>query len=313
MKYLNAKTLSLGLLCGLAIVGCNKKDKQAEATPETAPEAVVVVDANPNCDDASIKNSLIQELSKQMAGDVETIVADYPNATEIDLVRRTQQRLGDLGVDLQNVRAEGDTCHADIIVTLPVVDVNYADRYFKAQGLPSIAELATEKSLNFADNRLSSAISYQVANGGVSINKPDILSLIAQTISASAYNMAQDENNVNTTGRPAIKIRPLAPSEIARPSATPRPDVASTTTTPATTTTSESSSSSTTTPESQDPLVAEFAEKQKAEKAELATAPTATPTDKAPAKAEPKDSAPTSSKPVEGDAEITIVESDETY
>lgn len=309
MKYLNAKTLSLGLLCSLAIIGCNKKDKQAETAPETAPEAVVVVDANPNCDDASIKNSLIQELSKQMAGDVETIVADYSNAAEIDLVRRTQQRLGDLGVDLQNVRAEGDTCHADIIVTLPVVDVNYADRYFKAQGLPSIAELAAEKSLTFADNRLSSAISYQITNGNVAINKPDILSLIAQTISASAYNMAQDENTVNTAARPAIKVRPLAPSEIARPNATPRPDVAAT----PTTTTSESSSSSTTTPESQDPLVAEFAEKQKAEQAELATAPTATPTDKAPAKAEPKDSAPTTGKPVEGDSEITIIESDETY
>lgn len=230
------KLLTLSLLCGAIMVGCGKKDNQDNDTPAEPPTAQVI----PNCDDASIKNALVRTLAGQIDNQINGLVGGYANSDDIDLSRRTQQRLSELNIDLQNARVNDDSCSIDIIAPLPATDIMYADRYFASQNLASVAERARTLGIDLAsDNRLVIPVKYRIDNGSVSlIDQAPALTLIAETMTASAYAMAQGENRINTNARPAITVTPLEPIQITRPEPT----------TP----------ESTTTPPSQDPLAAEY-------------------------------------------------------
>lgn len=311
----STKILGLGLACTLAVVGCGKKDKETKEQP-TAAETPVATEVVPNCDDASVKNALVRALAGQIDGHINTAMADYPNAESLDLVRRTQQRLSTLSIDLQNAKAEGEVCHIDVIVHLPTVDITYADRYFASVNAPRLSERAAELGVSLDDGgRLTVPVSYKITDGVVDLTEPaPALSIISDAISASAYVMAKGEGRVNTAPRPAVTVRPLQPAEIVRPQPVPRPDVAPT---PAPAAQPAEPSISISRPESQDPLAAQYAEQNPSEVASPAAtpAPEATPAPAAtpvPAATPAPATRPSTPAP-QGDDEITIVETDETY
>lgn len=309
----STKILGLGLACTLAVVGCGKKDKETKEQPAAA-ETPVVTEVTPNCDDASVKNALVRALAGQIDGHINTAMANYPDAESLDLIRRTQQRLSTLSIDLQNAKVEGEVCHIDVIVHLPTVDITYADRYFASVNAPRLSERASELGVNLDDGgRLSIPVSYKVTDGVVDLTEPvPALSIISDAISASAYVMAKGGGRVNTAHRPTVTVHPLQPTEIVRPQPVPRPDAA-----PAPTAQTAEPSISISRPESQDPLAAQYAEQNSSEATspattpapEAAPAPAATP---APT-ATPAPAARPSTRAPQGDDEITIVETDETY
>lgn len=282
---MKAKLLSLTFLSALALIGCDKKEQPKPSEPETVSEAVA-----PNCDDASVKNSLIKALSTQIGNDVNQAMTNYPNASELDLSRRTLQRLSELTLDLQNVKAEGDSCRADMVITLPVVDATYAERHYANNNLPALANQLSQAGLSFNNGYISAPLSYVVAGSTASLKDGmQGLSAIANIMSASAYSMAQDENHINTAARAPIKVRPLEPTPIARPEPLPAPELA------------EPQEQQ---PESQDPLVRQF------EASQNTNNEAATPRAEAP---QPTKTTKTEYAPVDGEGEITIVETDETY
>lgn len=279
MNLLNKKILGISLICGLLMVGCNKKEE-----PKTEPNQNSQTTANTaQCDDASIKNSLVRALSVATNEQVGSLMANYPNADGIDLSRRTQQRLGQISLDLQNVRIDGDSCLADMVVVIPTGDLGHAEAYYQSNDKPGITERSVSQSLTIEQGRISTPVRYTIKEGrAVLTDTPRALALIADIMSASAYHMAQDESRLNTNARPAVNVQPLEPIEVTRPNPVVRePNLNE----------SQASNSSDTDTSSDTNTEASNAASNEASTSR------ATP----------------STPPVEGEGELTIVESNETY
>lgn len=330
---LNRKLIAVSLACALGIIGCdNKKEsKEAPQAPKEETVATGVVENTPKCDDASVKNGLVRALATQINDQINGAVSNFDDIDSAELARRTQQRLSDLGIDLQNAQADGNTCHIDVLVNLPINDTSYANRHFAKTDSPSIAMRASELNITLdSNNRLTIPVSYQLIDGVVTLNQSatPALSMIADVMSASAYVMAKGGGKIDTSARPTISVRPLTPATITPANPQPTQNSANnaagnrtSTSSSNTATNSDNASTSTNTtaretpaqdaPErdSRDPLVQEFREQNAGNddsSRDSTPKPKAEPKSEAP-KAEPKAAAPT------GNDEITIVETDETY
>lgn len=218
----NLKLLTFSLACVLAITACDKKERETK-TP-TQEETVSVVEMVPNCDDASIKNGLVQALASQINGHLDVAVASYNNADSLDLVRKTQQRLSELSLDLENARNEGDVCQINAIINLSANDIKYANRHFEKSGLPSLDEQIANLKATLDNGRLIIPVSYQLVDGKVSLSQAaPALNVVTELMTASAYMMATGAGRVTIT-RPSVTVAPLPPTEITRPDVNPQPD-----------------------------------------------------------------------------------------
>lgn len=293
MKFSTSKLFGLSLVCGLLMVGCNKQETPAQKKDEPKAETTQTQPQTnaPVCDDIGAKNSLVRALSVAVNDEVTGLMSSYKNAEQLDLARRTQQQLGQINLDLQNIRADGDTCLADVVAVVPASDLTYAERYYQANGKPTLAELGQTHSVQMSDGRIVTPVRYTIQDGKASLTEtPSALGFIANVVSASAYLTAQGAGRVNTNARPAVSVQPPPRLETPRPRPVQRePEVA----TPAPSETNNASEN--TNSEPQTPPTA----KPVAPKPETPAADTAKP--------EPKPA------PVEGDGEIAIVETDETY
>ncbi len=291
------RTLAIALTTLLALSACDKK-KDVPTNGEVSTNTSVQPLA-PNCDDASVKNSLVMALSLQTSQDVANLMVNFPDDPMLDLPRQVQQRLANLTLDFQNIRAEGEVCVADMIINLPHTDVGYAQRYYMRNGT-SVELLAQNKGLKLDGTRIVTPVRYSVTNGQAALlDRPNALALVAEIMSASAYMMSQGAGQINTTARPPIRVEPLAP-DFARPAPAPEVVVIPEPVTPSPTVTDEPFSTlednSTThvtphSPTSEKPKATVAAPKPKPPTAAPSVAP---------------------SLPV-GDDEIVVIEGDDTY
>lgn len=223
---LNPKLLALCVAGALAVVGCNQKEKEQKTPSVEAEKPAVVAESAPKCDDASIKNSLVKALATQISTQVDATIAKQPNAGELDLARLISQRLGELGIDLQNANADGNVCHIDVIVNLSANDVKFANQYFASTDQPSIAEQAKEYKISLdKNNRLIIPVNYQVVDGQATIDESSAksLNIIVDTMSASAHAMASGKGTISTATRPAPDVQPLEPVAIPKPASIEQP------------------------------------------------------------------------------------------
>lgn len=224
MNRLAIKSLGVGVLCALTVVGCtDPKDKEKAKQGET-PEVTQI--SNLSCDDASIKNGLLQTLTNKVESHIADGLDDFKGAKDLDLETLVKKRLPDIAVDLQNVRNENGVCLTDLHITLPMADVGYANRHFKKQGEPSVGERADAAGITFNDNAFVSAISYRIDGGEVKLdNSPEVLALVADASSAAAYAIAKDGQD---KPKPAPKVssgdsRQAAPAPTATVKPRPKP------------------------------------------------------------------------------------------
>lgn len=306
MKVLTTKTLGISLMCGVLMAGCTKKEEPAPKKEEPQQATATTTKVAPKCDDVSVKNSLVKALSTATNDQIIALMDSYEGADKLDLARRTQQRLGEVRLDLKDIRVDGEACLAKMVATLPTSDINHAERYYKSASKPNLAELARTHSVELNNGHLSTSIPYTVQNGTANLSEtPSALGFIANLMSASAYHMAKGEGRINTNARPAVTVQPLPPMEVTRPKPAVRePEI------PNTPTPTPPTPSRTATPAPEPSILA-------TEPDMVATPPTTSSVDTAPEPAQavaptPKPKA-TTTAPVEGDDEITIVESDETY
>ncbi len=285
---ISKKTVALFAACTLVLAACDRKNQQQSNEPElNTPPTVVPVALN--CDDASIKNNLVRTLSAELDKSVVALSSNYADAAALELERRARQRVAGFGVDLQRVSEDNGQCVAELHITLPMTDVNYANREFARANKPSLAEQAAALGVTINnDNYIVAPVSYRVTDGAVSLaSTPAVLELLAQLATGSAYALANDEQRVNLAGRPVPTVRPLPPAEIVRPTPVPREETTAPTT------------------DSQDPLVREFQERT-ATNTDSANTGGGTSSNSA---AATQNTAPVTDKSVE----ITIVETDDTY
>lgn len=189
-------TLALIALFVFAINGCSKQPVQ-DSTPEPAPVVI-------NCNDASIKNGLVKALSDRLKQKITEAVADYLDS-ELEIL--AWQRLDDIAIDLQNAHNQDDICQADAIVILPMSDIQNANQYYGKTASPSVAERAISQDIALgADTRFVAPVRYQVVDGTVVLQDGSALpTLIADTLSASAYTMSNTKSKVKAR-KPVVAV-----------------------------------------------------------------------------------------------------------
>lgn len=179
-----APLLLASLFTVVALSGCNQKS-EPPTNGQVATEASLA-----DCDSASIKNSLVRVLSVQTSQDVNEQIVHYRDANKINLPELVQQRLSELNLDFQNISADGDTCQAEMVITLPVNDITAADRYYTSIDAPLSSELASKQSLNLDEyHRIISPIRYTANSGEATLlDHPNALTVVANIMTASAYS-----------------------------------------------------------------------------------------------------------------------------
>lgn len=195
-----APLLLASLFTVVALSGCNQKS-EPPTNGQVATEASLA-----DCDSASIKNSLVRVLSVQTSQDVNEQIVHYRDANKINLPELVQQRLSELNLDFQNISADGDTCQADMVITLPVNDIAAADRHYTSINAPSSSELATNQSLSLDEyNRIISPIRYTANNGEATLlDHPSALTVVANIMTASAYNQSTRPRSATQSTSPTI-------------------------------------------------------------------------------------------------------------
>lgn len=192
----------------LVLTACQKKSEpQEEPVVEQTNQPAPIV-----CDDASTKNALIKALSVELTAAVNRAAQTYPDGDTLEIGRHAMQRLSELQLDLQEVQAQGETCSAKIVVSLPVVDVTHAERHYRSLGM-SLQEHLNASKVGFADNTLDFLVHYVPQKSSVQLESGhEALAMLADTMTASAYGMAKSER-VKVV-RPVITVQPLEPIAI---------------------------------------------------------------------------------------------------
>lgn len=263
----------------LALTACQKQEAPQNEHVKT--ESVSDTPALLVCDTSAIKNALTKAVAEQTHNYVNHTVGNFANAEELQLHRRTLQRLAEVGFLIEDIQVQGDTCTARLVVDIPVVDSTYAEQYYHANHLASLNDRLAQAQFSLQNGKIIAPITYTIDTAGNPVIGGDMsgLSVVADMMSASAYNMAQSENRIDTMARAPVVVRPLqtqpapAPRPLPEPITEPAPSAQNTETTQTT------SPAQTTSPQASEPT---------------------------PKVAE-------THAPVVGDGEMVIVETDETY
>lgn len=205
MSNFSKLRLSTALICALALTACSKKEPAEIPKTDIETAAASPVHSLLNCDDASVKNGLIQALSAQMGQDIDAKVADF-NTNPDALMRKTLERVNALGLDLQNAHQVGELCQAELIVTAPSADLLAANRYYKANGR-DLASVQFGNQITFDGNQLHAVLDYLPTATGVDLPNGFFTKIIADVMSAAAYNQANTRSILD--GGKRVDVVPL--------------------------------------------------------------------------------------------------------
>lgn len=309
---------AINCLCGvsllvLALTACGKKEQEQ---PKTTNEEVVVpavVERPPVvCDDVALKNRVVNLVQDQILKASLGALGNVANIAELE--QQLKARLAETSVDVQDAQANQGECHAQLHIVLSDKDVEFANKSFAKAGLPTLAEQAAHNNISLlGTGRLVADFVYQVDGEALAIDKNNPAlglaanSLAKATLAMTKQNKANARKENTTTGatskpnivpaptvnlRPVERPRPPTPEEaILRPEDVPSGA-----------------------PRQQE--VAQVAPSQNSVPAQepRETRPEPKPKPKPEIKAEPKpEPKPAAPQAADNDAEITIVETDETY
>ena len=314
----------------LALTACGKKDKPAETETKAAPveeTAVPTVVERPPimCDEAGLKNRVVNLVRDQILDMSLDALGRPSNIAELE--QQLKARLAQTNIDVHDAKEQQGECQAQLHISLPAKDVEFANKAFAKAGMPSLTEQAQEKNITLmGDNLLVSDFAYQADGEALAIDKNNVVIALAAKSLAKATQVMTKENKANAhketaaVGRPKTDIVP-APTVTLRPVERPKPptpeeailrpeDVPSGK--PRQAETAQNSAS----PSTQAPSNEPKAESKPKPKPETRAETENKPKEQAkPAASEPKATQETKQEPKKDttEAEITVVESDETY
>lgn len=313
-------------LVALALVGCGKKEK-TEETPKPSQDAVQpVVSERPTvvCDDIATKNRVVSLVQDELLTASVEALGNPKNLAALE--QHLKSRLAQTQIDIQNIRYENGECQGELHINLDAQDVAAANKAFETARVASLDERAVENGISLlGGHRLVSKFVYQVDGDAVAINtsNPAILVASQGLAQATIATHRQDQATArrdsgssyqapNITPPPTVAVRP---APIPRPA---EPEVQRRIPTPETAILRpEDVPSREVQPPSGEPPITAKERSQvqnQAQETQSQPKPKAEPKSEPKAKTEAKTEAKPKPAPVQDSgAEMTIVESNETY
>ncbi|MGE6440220.1 hypothetical protein ACQKC9_01485 [Psychrobacter sp. NPDC078409] len=252
------KVAGIGLVCGLALAGCDRSDKedtteQAELTEQETVDAENSVAPAISCDDPMVQDRLKSALKNTLSQQAQSLAANYANDAEISLANGVvSEKTNGVVIDVQNAailqQANENgmtTCQASVSMTLPSEDLYQASQVQAANNQPSLQSRLAQDNIRINNNMLvDDAFTYIVGTQGGQVRtriagQPALITVVADVMAGSVFKTAMDEqraqraaerratqNNDTTQTAPIRQPRTVTPVEPIRPTEpTPPPTI----------------------------------------------------------------------------------------
>jgi len=252
------KVAGIGLVCGLALAGCDRSDKeetteQAELTEQETVDAENSVAPAISCDDPMVQDRLKSALKNTLNQQAQSLAANYANNAEISLANGVvSEKTNGVVIDVQNAailqQANENgmtTCQASVSMTLPSEDLYQASQVQAANNQPSLQSRLAQDNIRINNNMLvDDAFTYIVGTQGGQVRtriagQPALITVVADVMAGSVFKTAMDEqraqraaerratqNNDTTQTAPIRQPRTVTPVEPIRPTEpTPPPTI----------------------------------------------------------------------------------------
>lgn len=223
------KIAGIGMICGLAVAGCSRSDKDdnAEAIDTTAEQPVVndsAVAPAINCDDPMVQDRLKTALKNTLNQQAQALAANYANKAEISLNSATvSSKVNGILIDVQNaaiLQEANDngmtTCQASVSMTLPSEDLYQASQVQAANNQPSLQTRLAQDNIRINNNMLvDDAFTYVVGTQGGQIRariagQPALLTVVADVMAGSVLNSAMESQRAQRAAQEATRRREAA-------------------------------------------------------------------------------------------------------
>ena len=253
------KVAGIGLVCGLALAGCDRSDKedtteQAELTEQETVDAENSVAPAISCDDPMVQDRLKSALKNTLNQQAQSLAANYANDAEISLANGVvSEKTNGVVIDVQNAailqQANENgmtTCQASVSMTLPSEDLYQASQVQAANNQPSLQSRLAQDNIRINNNMLvDDAFTYIVGTQGGQVRtriagQPALITVVADVMAGSVFKTAMDEqrvqraaerratqnNDTTTQTAPIRQPRTVTPVEPIRPTEpTPPPTI----------------------------------------------------------------------------------------
>ncbi len=248
------KVAGIGIVCGLALAGCDRSEKEdtadtAEMTEQEPVATESVVAPAINCDDPMVQDRLKSALKNTLNQQAQALAANYANDAEISLESGVvTEKINGVVIDVQNaaiLQQANDngmtTCQASVSMTLPSEDLYQASQVQAANNQPSLQSRLAQDNIRINNNMLvDDAFTYVVGTQGGQVRtriagQPALITVVSDVMAGSVLKSAMDEeraerraaaqsSNNNTQAAPARQqprtitpVEPIRPTEPATP------------------------------------------------------------------------------------------------
>lgn len=241
----------ISLICGLAVTGCDRSDKDdsAETIDATAEQSEVddnVITPAVSCDDPMVQDRLKSALKNMLNQQAQTLAANYANEAEISLNSGVvTDKVNGIVIDVQNaaILQEANnngitTCQASVSMTLPSEDLYQASQVQAAGNQPSLQSRLAQNNIRINNNMLvDDAFTYVVGTQGGQVRtriagQPALLTVVSDVMAGSVFKSAVDERRAQRAAQQAERRRDAAQNESNNQSAPTRQPRAVTPTAP---------------------------------------------------------------------------------
>ena len=242
------KVAGIGLVCGLALAGCDRSEKDddietAEVTEQESPVSENAAATAVSCDDPMVQDRLKSALKNTLNQQAQTLAANYANDAEISLASGAiTNKTNGIVIDVQNaavLQAANDngmtTCQASVSMTLPSEDLYQASLVQAANNLPSLQSRLAQNNIRINNNMLvDDAFTYVVGTQGGQVRtriagQPALITVVADVMAGSVFKSAMDAQraqlnaerraaqNDDSQSEPVRQPRTVTPVEPIRP------------------------------------------------------------------------------------------------
>ncbi|WP_201513095.1 hypothetical protein [Psychrobacter alimentarius] len=238
------KVAGVGIVCSLALAGCDRSEKEDTTQAAEVTEQEPVVEENTvanavNCDDPMVQDRLKAALKNTLNQQAQTLAANYANDSEISLDNGVvTNKTNGIMIDVQNAAVIQEansngmtTCQASVSMTLPSEDLYQASQVQAANNQPSLQSRLAQNNIRINNNMLvDDAFTYVVGTQGGQVRtriagQPALLTVVADVMASSVYQSAMDNERAqraaaqrsDSNNQPARQPRPTTPVEPTRP------------------------------------------------------------------------------------------------
>ena len=248
------KVAGISMVCGLALAGCDRSEKDdAETVEVTEQETQVSENAAAtavSCDDPMVQDRLKSALKNTLNQQAQTLAVSYANDAEIGLGSGVvSTKANGIIIDIQNaavLQATNEngltTCQASVSMTLPSEDLYQASQVQAANNQPSLQSRLANDNIRINNNMLiDDAFTYVVGTQGGQVRtriagQPALLTVVSEVVASSTLQSAMEEQraqratqqperrrepaqNNNTVSQPraATPAAPVRPAQPAKP------------------------------------------------------------------------------------------------